>query len=589
MNDYLQYLMEKYQFSHQEEIERRLLELTSLFEYSQILNATLELPRILNNVLLIPMGRLLIAKGIVVINRDGQLYLELVKGQTHSSPPIATPLVELPLRPFLVEHLPFNDLSSHPLLKWIHQEELVVGVPFLIQEKPLGYAFYGKKLSQSPFTSMELDFLFSLANIAAISIHNALQMEEVRQVNRRLDEKVQQLQTIFEISHGLLSTLDMQQISQLLSYALMGQFMFSCFAFILKTDGNWYVQKSLGYSIPQLNEFMKTFGATFDFEKPCTVHEVRQKTLRSKLHALGIEVIIPMRHQYQLLGYIFLGNRAGSQPLRSSDVDFLTILSNQAVIALENARLFQEALEKQRIEDELKVARQIQNRLLPKQISHLPRYQIFGFNRPSREVGGDYYDVIPQKNNCRILAIGDVTGKSVPAALLMANLQSALRAMVSQETALEKIVVQLNMLIYRNTEADKFITFFVARLDGNKNQLTYVNAGHNPPILVSQEGKVRYLHHGGPLLGVIPEARYELGMVSLHPGDVLIAYTDGLTECLDAHGDEFGEERLVTVVKENAGNSVEKIIHLLVEKASRHAANASFHDDITLLGIKRLQ
>jgi sigma-B regulation protein RsbU (phosphoserine phosphatase) len=203
-------------------------------------------------------------------------------------------------------------------------------------------------------------------------------------------------------------------------------------------------------------------------------------------------------------------------------------------------------------------------------------------------VGGDYYDVIPIDENRLALAIGDVSGKGVPASLLMANLQSALRVMMVPEVNLAEVVEKLNTLIYNNTGLDKFITFFIGILNTKKHTLEYVNAGHNNPILCSPQNEMRFLDIGGIILGIMPGYSYNTGSISLKKGDFILTYTDGVNEAINPGEEEFGEERLYELVKSHTKQPVKQIVENVWQAIDKFAAGYPQADDVTMLAVRRL-
>ncbi|NOX36522.1 MAG: SpoIIE family protein phosphatase [Calditrichaeota bacterium] len=590
MPSYYDYLLEKFGGDNDpDEINRRLLELSSLFEISRTLNASLELSHILNNVLLIPMGRLLISRGLILLIRDSLCRVELAKGIREPVEHRTFPAVPLPEEAFEISALSETQASASELIPFLRRLQLQVGIPFISRNRVLGYVFYGNKLSRQPFSEAELNFLTSLANIGATAIQNALQLEEIRQVNRELDEKIQQLKTIFDIGEGLLSTLDEQEILKILCYSLAGQMTITRYAVVLNHPRQGYqLAIHKGYAREALRRLEPAFAELFHLNEATHCPNISHPQARQALEDAGVAVIIPMHSQGKCLGVVLLGPKVNGQPFRAVDLEFLTTLVNQAAISLENARLFRETLEKQRIEEELNVARTIQMQLLPKQFPHVPGYAIHGLNLPSKQVGGDYFDIIQIAPHRIALAIGDVTGKSVPAALLMANLQSALRIMIGEDIPLPRIVARLNRLIYQNTEADKFITFFIGILNTRNHAFTYVNAGHNYPLWC-RRGRLRApLTTGGIILGIMEEAVYEADTIYLEPGDVLLAYTDGITEATNPQGEETGEAFLETLLEKHHQLPLPELFERIIQEIHAFSAGAAQQDDITLLGLKRL-
>jgi len=586
MTQFIDYLSEKYQSDSVDEINRRLLELTSLFEISQILNESLELERILNNVLLIPMGRLMIPRGIIILKKNDKYKIEMSKGMPSQYQDKVFPTTgEMPKKSCLINEYDKN--LDHPIFQFAQSVKLELCIPFISQNRCLGLALFGPKLTQTPFSEEEINFLNSLASMARSSIENALQVEQIKDVNKQLDERIQELSTLFDIAQGLSATLEHSKILKLLVYALMGQMLITRYAILFKNENGLFIQENKGFTDAVVESFSSRLLEIDIPQKAIRTGDVNDSTLSNSLKKNGIEALAPMIHQNKLLGYILLGSKMSQQELNENDLEFLTTLVSQAVISLENARLFQETLEKQRIEEELNVARNMQKKLLPKTLPSIPNYDIYGINIPSRQVGGDYYDVITIDENHYALAIGDVSGKSVPAALLMANLQAALRVMIKQKIPIAEVAGNLNDLIHSNTDPDKYITFFVGILNRRENRFQYVNAGHNPPLLCRSNGNVEELDVGGIILGMLPRYTYQAGEIQFNPGDLFYSYTDGVNEAINPAEEEFGEERLRKVVTTHRKKSSQKIADAMFESITRFAGNSPQEDDVTMLILKR--
>lgn len=233
-------------------------------------------------------------------------------------------------------------------------------------------------------------------------------------------------------------------------------------------------------------------------------------------------------------------------------------------------------------ENEIAEARSIQQGFLPKEIPQLPGYEIASAWQSARVVGGDYFDVLPFDQDTLGLCIADVAGKGMPAALLMSNLQAGVRGFASSSFAPNELCARLNSLLCRNIASDRFITFFYAQLDGATRTLRYVNAGHNAPIVSHRDGSHHRLQEGGGVLGVFPKQTFALGTMRLEPGDRVVLFTDGVTEAGNLEGDEFGEERLVHLLKENRGAGAEEIQKTILAAAAAFS-RGNWQDDATLL------
>ena len=286
-----------------------------------------------------------------------------------------------------------------------------------------------------------------------------------------------------------------------------------------------------------------------------------------------------------LIGVIYVDRRSPTRFFTAQDLALFESFASHAALAIENARLFEEAVEKRRMENEMEVAREIQQSLLPHEFPELSWVSIYGFNEPARQVGGDYYDVYMRDNGDLDFAVGDVSGKGVPASLVMSTLQSSFLAEASAHENLAKVCERVNEFLVQRTRPERYATFFAARLQPD-GTFVYVNAGHNPPMLLRGD-EVHRLTGGGLPLGLFKGRTYELQHDKLESGDLLLVFTDGVTEANDPDENEFGEERLLEVVRANLDCSVQ----VLTEKVFAAIAEFSLglhnpHDDITLVTVR---
>ena len=588
MAQLLDYLSEKYQQESLDEINRRLLELSSLFEISQLINESLELSRVLNNILFIPMGRMMLSRGAIILRIDDEYRVVMAKGIPEALQSARLNIDEIPQSFFYTNDKSLPN-SEGGIADFARQSKLEIAVPFISGRKTLGLMLFGAKLTRQPFSGEETDFLKSLANISASTIENALKLEEIQKVNRQLDEKVHELKTLFDIGRGLSSTLEYNKILKLLVYALMGQMLISKYCILVCDDDGPAIHENKGFDFKGLESLMKKLMKLKLRSEAFLPENCGNKRLLKSLEKMDVHALIPMTHQDKCLGYILLGPKISGQGYMKSDLEFLTTLVSQAVISLENARLFEETLEKQRLEEELNLARNIQKKLLPKSIPDVEGYEIHGFNLSSKQVGGDYWDVITIDEHRVALAIGDVSGKGVPASLLMANLQAALRVMTRPDMNLAEVVATLNKLIHANTDLDKFITFFIGVLDTRDHTFEYVNAGHNNPHFFQARKKIQFLDIGGLLLGIMPMYQYTTGKINLKKGDLVLTYTDGVNEALDPSGEEFGDERLNDLTNSLRRASPEKLVETVWRTIDDFSCGMPQADDVTMLAVKRLK
>jgi serine phosphatase RsbU (regulator of sigma subunit) len=289
--------------------------------------------------------------------------------------------------------------------------------------------------------------------------------------------------------------------------------------------------------------------------------------------------------QDSVIGLVYLDSLMRSRPFTEDDLRVVTALANLAAAKIENVKLLEESLEKRRMEDDMRVAAEIQRGLLPSKAPAVPGYGVVGSNTPSRSVGGDYYDFAVHDGRL-LFALGDVSGKGTGAALLMTVLRAAVRGHWSEDTV-EEAVVRINSTVCQNVTAGKYITFFVGRLDTATGTIRYVNAGHNPPVLVRRSGPPETLTCGGMVLGMFDPVPYEEGEAMIGPGEALLVFSDGVTETWSPEDEEFAEDRLLEVASANLGQDARGMHDAILRAVDAFAAGRKPSDDRTLIVIKR--
>jgi len=269
------------------------------------------------------------------------------------------------------------------------------------------------------------------------------------------------------------------------------------------------------------------------------------------------------------------------------DLRLLTLMANLAAVKIENARLVEDGLIRDRMERELRLAAEIQRGLLPKECPVCGDFEIIAESTPSLHVGGDYFDFIPLADRRLGTTVADVAGKGVSASLLMASLRAALQSEARPGMGPADLAFKLNNFIHRSSAPNVFITFFYGELDPSTGDFRYVNAGHNPPLLLKAGGKELSLEGTGMALGMLPESTYEEGRADLEVGDILVLYTDGISECRSPAGEEFGTGRIVRAVRRLAGRPAGEILGAIFSDLREFTGGADPDDDRTVLIIKR--
>jgi len=319
------------------------------------------------------------------------------------------------------------------------------------------------------------------------------------------------------------------------------------------------------------------------------VPEIADSGIRERLSRLGIELVVPLRSGESVHGALLLGPRASGVALSEEDRDFLRSLAAQAAAAFDHIRLSREWVEKQKIEKEMALAREIQRALLPDGAPSIAGWDIAGINIPCLTVGGDYFDYLERGEGKHWLVIADVSGKGTGPAILMASIQAALRALGGLGAiSLQDLAERLNAIVYRSTEANRYVTAFFSCLDCATGEMEYVNAGHCYPILMRRTGAVERLMEGGSVIGLFPDLQVSTGRTTIERGDLLVMYTDGLSETRSPEGEEFEDERILGAMRGMMGRPSQEIVARLVAGVRVFAADAGLSDDLTLVVAQRL-
>ena len=374
-----------------------------------------------------------------------------------------------------------------------------------------------------------------------------------------------------------------------------------------------------GYATARLQRSSLPLAVYLDREwgqgVPAEDVEARQRE-RAALRRLRTELLLPVATKDELLGVMSLGPRLGDLPYSFEDKQLLTAIAFQVAFAIQNAELVQQVAAEERLRHELEIATAVQRRLFPESPPDMDSLELAGVCHPARGVGGDYYDFIPLEDNKLGIAVADVAGKGISAALLMSTVQASLRSQAPNVNGnLTELVASMNRLLHTSTDAASYATFFYAQFDEKTGLLTYVNAGHNPPLLVraTSSAKARSvgqavaarleaatvgaepasgladvckLTKGGPIIGAFHECQYEQESIAMRSGDLLIAYTDGVTEAFNPDDDEFGEDRLHNLVEECVHLSVQEITERIVNAVRDWAQDTPQNDDLTLVVMK---
>ncbi|MFQ5865529.1 MAG: GAF domain-containing SpoIIE family protein phosphatase [bacterium] len=306
--------------------------------------------------------------------------------------------------------------------------------------------------------------------------------------------------------------------------------------------------------------------------------------------AQGIRSIlsVPLMCKGKLIGVVNLFNKKEGGQFSKGDQRLLSIIASQSAQVIENARLYEEEKQLRYFEQQLEMAHNIQIGLLPKKSPQIECIDLAGKSIPAKIVGGDYFDFIELTDDRLGVALGDVSGKGIPAALLMSNLQATLRGQALINSSCKECIDQANYLLYTNTDPEKFVTLFYGVLDCKNKTMHYVNAGHNFPFLLDHRGKFVQLEIGGVVMGMFPDYPFEEGQLQLRSGEIIVMYSDGVTEAENEQEDQFGEKRIKQIVRQYRHSSAKEIIEKICESVDEFTGSIEQADDITLVVLKVL-
>jgi len=580
-------------------LHARLVAMMSRLEFADTVNSTLDLGEILDVFLLTAMGKMLTTTGVVLVQeRPGRMTVRSSRGPGAAGARGREVRLRRPFkRPVIGPHDPqapprggLASLFADPVLAPLG---LALLVPVWHKEKFIGAAGFGRRFNGQSYGKTDLQYLDSLAAIAATAIENGLVYQEVRGLNRELQVKILQLTSLFDTSRELVTSFDPDDILKVAVNSLVGQTAVKrCLVLSWPAEGGSGPVAALKRGLP-LNDGDRRRLAAIDTDglqglggESCDLAAVRRlnRPLARLLGGWELECFFPLRTTGPRRDLLAVGRKLTGAELTGTDREFISTLSAQAVTAMENAQLHTQMVEKERLEKELSIARNIQKSLLPRSVPRVQGLDLAQASMPCYEVGGDYHDFIDCGDGRWGLVVGDVTGKSTPASLVMASVQASLRALTMQP-GLEPAVLlsMINNLLFRSTEPNRFVTFFYGVVQPDNGGLEFVNAGHNPPLVVSRDGSTRELMGGGMVLGLFENAPYESHETRLDPGDLLLLFTDGLSEANDPEGEEFGEERIVETAHRLRHRGAAGICEGILDEVRRFQRGLKPHDDLTLL------
>jgi len=548
-----------------------LRNLSALVDFGNLINSSLDANFIINNLILTCFGKFHTTKGLFTIVVNGNLQFFVSKGLSGKSKdefPIVTSL---------------EYLNSSELEDYLQKNRLVHSQEVYSADKLIGVLFLGERLSGEQYSAEDIKFLQTFLNITATALENSISITELKKVNKNLDNKVHQLSALFDLSKEFSGILEIPLISKLLGFSIIGQLLVTKYAVVIFNNDKTEILESR-FNTDILEQNLSLFETSV-LTKPILCDGDMNSSC-SSLFSMGVELIVPMQIKQKTKGLILLGKRNTGESFSKSDIEFVSSVGSLAIISIENSLLFKEALEKQKLEKDLEIAKKIQENLLPSKLPTMVNFEIAAYNKAAKQVGGDYYDAIKINNGRILIAIADVSGKGVQAALLMANLQAFLQSISKQNKELSDASNLLNDLVSENTSDGRFITFFWGILNDKNLEFESVNMGHNPPLLI-RDGKILKLKFGGMLMGVMPTITpYIKETTQLKKNDLLVIFTDGITEAMDESEEEFSDERLEELSLSLCKLSAEDSLKQILSEVDKHTNSTEQSDDITCIVVK---
>lgn len=417
---------------------------------------------------------------------------------------------------------------------------------------------------------------------------------------------IDKLRMLLDITKTISRSLDLQEVlnlvmdtlDSLIPYDAAGIFLLHCVDKDKVAEGEepceFQAEAVRGYDIDELRDVHLKLGEGFighvalsaqPIISPDVLNDPVYINARRETRS---EMVAPIISNSEVIGVFDLESDE-LNAYSDDDLQILLMLASQVAIIIEKVKLHEQLVEKKRLEGQLEVARQVQLELLPSGDPELPGYDISAYNYPTEEVSGDYYDWVRIYEDQIGLVIADVSGKGVPAALLMAFLRASLRAATHIGYAPQISMAKVNYLLWESIERNQFITAFYGILDTGNRTLAYANAGHNPPLLLKANGSERFIERGGLPLGMFRDTRYHQYYLPIEPGEVLVLYTDGVTEATNPVGEEFGRERLTKAVREAANLPARDLINSVQAEVLKWTDGKGASDDITFFVIKALK
>ena len=551
------------------------IQLSSLLDLSTRLAESDSEERLLNAAVLSVMGKLKILRACVLQPDDDAWVVTHAKG-----------IASMRFGWFACVAIRYT--SSEDDTAALHAAGIHWVVPLMVRGATVAVLCFGPTIDGSDTSDDVRTYMGLVQSITATALHNAQMVQSLLATTQELQRRNLLVTTLFESARDFSGMTDVTTIFRTLSYRLMGQLMISSFALYLREPLNGQTMLA---NRADAAAFATIAADVLRVTSAVRVTEiVDDQCVQERMLEANVAAVAALTVHGTFKGAIAVGPKLNGGAFSDEELSFLESLGNTAMAAIENDRAVERERERLKLENELSIAASIQRGLLPLHLPVVHGYDLAASTIPSKQVSGDYYDVISLDEHRTLLAIADVSGKGIPASLVMANVQAALNVLATLDIEVDAIADRLNRLVCDNTEPDVFVTMFIGVIDTRTHRLSYVNMGHNPPMIVGgpEGGEVALLKDGGVLAGVIPNPKpYLTGSVDLREQDVLVLYTDGVTEARDQAYDEYGTEALTHAIRDARTLPAEDILSSLLADVKRHANGRPLDDDTSILILKR--
>lgn len=403
-----------------------------------------------------------------------------------------------------------------------------------------------------------------------------LQLKKLAELQEQLALKNVQLDAVLQLTQAINYNFSNAALFEIYGYLLSTELRIGRFLlYIEEADWRKYGSKGIG---------AERFAEKPNLFKGC--QQIKSLDAEMQQQYPGFDVLIPVVYKQQPLAYVLIGGFDCAQESRKDLFQYIQAVSNILVVANENRKLLQQQIQQEKIQQELSLAAQMQGLLIPDALPHDDQIEMSAVYLPHRDVGGDYYDVVKFDTGELVFCVADVSGKGIPAALLMSNFQANLRALIHFHPNLRNLVAALNKAVLNITKGDKFITLFIGKLDPRTGLLKYINAGHVPPYLLRQ-GELQELKEGTTILGMFDELPFlQVGKLQMVPGDVLMTYTDGVTEVDDYRGRAFDMKQLGGDLAPQANERLQTANKRVLDALIKFKGDRHFSDDLTMLSLR---